>query len=139
MCRTGYAGGNWQNIGSATTNSAFGGSFNPANGRANNTFNSTYFPANQLVLVTFTFTPTLLESYIGATKISSVNYTPSTIGTSFAIGTYGGGNYESPNWNWQGYVCDARIYDYPLSASEVSQLAAAGPNPSGMLRSAQVF
>ena len=133
LCRANGVGGEWQTLGSATTNSAFGGSFNPTIARANNTFNSTYFPPNQLVLAAFVFTTTTLKSYIGAVEVSSVSYTPSTISTSFAIGTYGGGNYDSPNWNWQGNVCDARIYDYALTASEISALVAAGPNPIAII------
>lgn len=87
--------------------------------------NSTNFPSSSHVLIVMTYDGTTLKYYRGGNLIASADKTTNTtLQTDFYIGRYSVGYYMN------GKELDARIYDYALSAAEVSALAAAGPNPS---------
>ena len=85
------------------------------------------YPTNQHVLLVSTYAANSQKVYRGAVNV--VNGTAAVLGsidTNFSLGRYGAYN----GFYLKGKIADARIYDYPLTASEIAALVAAGPNPT---------
>lgn len=88
---------------------------------SNTSFTGATLSANTRYFVALTKEGTLYKGYINSTANGSSTGSE-TISTNWGIGGYIGGSTNGLK------AKDARIYDYPLTASEIAALVALGPN-----------